>query len=151
VLDFVGASTKHSLRQVTAADALGGEALDPKVRAHARRNMEAGEDPGWDVSEHLEAAQEELELLAEEEERRRRIVAQVSYRTEDAEGLTAGHALSNGTQAVPREMATPAQVRYIAWAGKRQGWTAEKAARLTKGQASGVIGRLKRESAGAAA
>lgn len=139
VLDFVGNAGRH--RIVTAQDVLGGRWGEP-VREYARKTAES-EGRAADVAEAFERAEAELALLAEERERQRReaIRAKASYHTATVSPFGPGVAPATTSADVQRsDGPTPGQVWFLT---RQVGWTREAALRLTKRQASAVIGKFK--------
>jgi superfamily II DNA or RNA helicase len=145
VLDFVGNSGAH--RIVNATDLLGGKHGEP-VRAYARKTAEE-EGEAAPVGESLERAADELALLKEieDERRRRRIRAEVSYEAREVSPFAGGGGGARFSQGggFPREPATDRQVNYLVY---RAGWQRDAAARLSKPQASAIIGKHREGAAG---
>lgn len=144
VLDFVGVSAQHDIRQVTCADVLGDRVASP-VREYAKKNMRECPLADSDVGRELDRAAAELELLAEEDARRRRITAEAAYRLEDSGGVGAGggagvrgrHAPDTGFRP-PKEPPTEGMLKRLVYG---LGWTWEAARALSKGQAGMMIGK----------
>lgn len=137
-LDFVGNSGQHKI--ITAADLLGGKYGMP-IREYARKTMEIENKP-VPVSEALERARDELALLEEIRERKRReaIRAGAEYSAQDVNPFAGGSSGSRQTDSQPKEPPTEKQISYLV---RVLGWTVDKAMRVSKKQASAIIGKSK--------
>lgn len=151
VWDFVGNSTRHKL--ITAVDILGGRYGMP-IRQRAKQIAEQEEDSsGKPVDDLLEQAEvdEALEAEQSEWERRRWIKAdRVEARLQQVSPFSGGTSYASGgaaTLAPPAsaEMASDKQAGYIAYLSHGR-ITKAQALKMTKKQASGVIGKLRGES-----
>lgn len=145
VLDFVGNSGRHKI--VSAADMLGGKYAEP-VRQYARQiatDREADAVP-QDVAADLEQASDELAVLEMWKEMRRRemVRARAEYQARQVSPFAGGGpAYTQAVDDAPRgDPPTDKQVWYLV---KRLGWASDAARRLTKRQASAVIGKAKGE------
>src|SRR5947209_1583900 len=139
VLDFAGNAGRHKI--VSAVDVLGGK-FGTDTRHYARQLSEEDKE-AKPVEELLNQAEKELGFILEERERRKKIKADVSYRMNTVNPFDPRQATaSQGGQYRPaEEPATEAQI----WKLGTFGVSRERASRCTKKQASGWIGRLKRE------
>ncbi len=140
VLDYVGNSEKHNNKLVTSADALGGQYALP-VRQYAARvaNEEGSAIP---TEEALERADAELALLAEEEERRRAIKAKAQFTLRDPGGSHWSYDPGDGAE--------PDTNKQI-WKLRSLGFSTDRAAAMSKKQASRVIAKiLEKQAVGAA-
>lgn len=139
VLDFVGNSGRHKI--VTAQDVLGGKYGQP-VRDYGAALAEDDEDArGRPVDEVLDRAAAEVAFLAEcrEMARRRMVTARAEYDAERVSAFQGGQRQGVPPPAVvPGEPATDKQIGYLSY---RCGWKREDARRLTKRQASAIIGK----------
>jgi superfamily II DNA or RNA helicase len=147
VIDFAGNAGKH--RIVQAADVLGGRHAPP-VRDYARQTMEREGSP-VDLEAAFARAQAELELLEEEAQRRAKITARASFRTHDVDPFVKqyGGARKRNARPVP-EPCSDRMAWFIVYEAQRRGvngWTFEKAKRLSPRQARRVIGRMQRQGA----
>jgi hypothetical protein len=140
VLDFVGNSGRHKI--VTAVDVLGGK-YTSQAREYAQR-LNGLDDRPATVPDALARAEAELAFLREMHEMRRlrALKAQVEYAAQDVDPFQGGLRGKACYANVPRhgEPATEKQVWYLV---RRAGWNRADAAKLTKRQASAVIGRHK--------
>lgn len=144
VIDFAGNAGRHKIIQ--AADVLGGRHPEA-VREYAKKTM-ADEGRAVDIEDALERSKMELELWEEEEDRRKHVKAQASYQTYEVDPFIRQYARGQPAAGDDREMCTEKQAKYICYLSGRGGpWTFEKAMGLTKRSASGVISRLRKESA----
>jgi superfamily II DNA or RNA helicase len=144
IADFVGNSGRHKI--VTSADVLGGRWGEP-VRQYAKNTIE---DEGQPVRIEEALARAECELALENEQRERErerrsciMAARANYSTQDINPFMGGAPFKAAVGPGP-EMATEKQVRYILHLSRETntGWTREKASKLTKQQACGVITQL---------
>lgn len=145
VLDFAGNSGRHKI--VTALDVLGGK-WGSTVQQYAKQTLgdEGGQPPT--IDEVMERAQAELLLEQQEQQRRQRVKAsKVVYGAQDVSPFAGGQAQPKPADA-PREPCSDKQARYLVYLSDRFGgnWTFETAKRLTPKQASGVIGRYRKEA-----
>ncbi len=141
-LDFVGNNGRH--RIITAADLLGGKYGEP-VRAYARQTLEQEGRPAG-VQESLARASDELALL--EEIARRKRFAEVKARAEFV-----SHEVSPFGAGGPRvetaerpAVANPATEKQGWYLVRRLGWSWDQVARITKRQASAIIGKAQQEA-----
>lgn len=138
VLDFAGNSGQHKI--VTAVDLLGGKYGEP-VRAYARQTLEEEGDSAA-VGESLDRATDELVLLEEvkEDRRRARVKAAADYEAREVSPFAGavGYSRRTGMAFAPAETATPKQVNYLVY---RANWGRDQAMRLSKRQASAIIGK----------
>lgn len=140
VLDFVGNCGRHKI--ITAADLLGGKYGEP-VRAYARQTAEQEGRPA-DVQQSLERAADELALLEEIRERKRRaaVRARAEYVLGEVSPFAGGPRVETET-ARRGDPPTEKQGKYLVY---RMGWTWDQVARITKRQASAIIGKHRGES-----
>ncbi len=136
VLDFVGNSGRHKI--ITAADLLGGKFGEP-VRAYARQTAEEEGRPML-VGDQLQRAADELALLEEIRERKRReaVKAQASYQARDVSPFAGGPKVEADA---PRRQGEPATEKQGWYLVHRLGWTWEQVGRISKRQASAIIGK----------
>lgn len=149
VLDFVGNSGRHKI--VTAQDVLGGKYGEP-ARAYARQLSEEDEEAkAKPVQEVLEWAAGDLAFIEEcrEMARRREIKARAEYEAARVSPFQGGGPAAKAERPAPMPgtEATAPQVNYLVY---RAGWRRDAASRLTKTQASAIIGRHKDAEGGAA-
>lgn len=169
VLDFVGASGRHSL--VSAVDVLGGNYTEDVIEAAKRRLRESGETRDIDdllaeealakaerLAKAQKLAQEQKErdaaakIRADEERQRRQaewntrkgIRGHATYRTETVsafERVTIPEQVGIG---VHRGGASDGQVKYLMKLGIKE----QAACAMTKGQAGAVIDKLSNQHGG---
>lgn len=101
-----------------------------------------------DIEEALDRAKEEMDLQAEEDSRRKRLTAAVAYDVHEVSPFVKQH-LPRG-QRPQRPVVEPCskgQAGYICHLSRQLGkaWAFEDAKKLSKKQASGVIGKMRRE------
>lgn len=141
VIDYAGNAGRHKIVQAT--DVLGGKHSEA-VRNYAKETA-AREGIADDVKESLLRAELEMSLFDEETKRRKLIVAKAAYRVHEVDPFTKQYQ----PKAVPTnrvvELASDGQVRFIMSLSRRlgEGWTESKVRRLSKRQASGIIGTLR--------
>lgn len=138
VLDFVGNSGRHKL--VTALDVLGGKFGEP-VREYARKTQEE-EGEAAQTDEALERASDELDLLRVDAMRRKRVKAKAAdFSTVEVSPFARGSA-SVATAATRQDgdAILPWQFDYLV---NTAGWSPEKARRVPRGMAFGIIKKHK--------
>jgi superfamily II DNA or RNA helicase len=145
VLDFVGNSGNHKI--VTATDLLGGKYAAP-VRQYARQTLEEERQP-ISVEEALARAQDELLLLAEIDERRRNIKAVAEYHTRHVSPFAPGRGPVVREEETPPPLDPPTD-KQVWFLVRRLKWRESDARRLSKRQASAIIGKAKDAEAQAA-
>ena len=141
VVDFVGNSGRHKI--ISAADLLGGKYGEP-VRQYAAQTAEA-EGHAMLIDDQLARAADELALLREIEERKRRaaVKAQAEYAMRESSPFGYSAPQTQATTA-PIDPPTEKQGKYLVY---RLGWTWEQVGRISRRQASAIIGKSK-ETAG---
>jgi len=144
VIDFVGQAGRHKL--VTTADILAGEAPEPIVEAAKeliKKEAEAGRamDP-TEAIDQVKNQKERERLEREEAERRRRerlkVKAQYVVQSVDPFDMTDTIPNRVHTPRLASEPCSEAQARVL----RNNGWRDEAIAKLTKVQASGIIGGI---------
>jgi superfamily II DNA or RNA helicase len=137
VLDFVGNSGRHKI--VTALDVLGGKHT-VQAREYAARLAQQDDRPAT-VPDALERAEADLAFLREMHEMRRlrEVKARVAYSATHVDPFQGGlRGTAYHADRPQAEAATEKQVWYLV---RRAGWKHADAAKLSKKQASAVIGR----------
>lgn len=142
-LDFVGNSGRH--RIVTAADLLGGKYGEP-VRAYARKTAEQ-EGAAVGVEESLERARDELALVEEIAQRKKleAVKARAEYAIAEVSPFSGG-ARTHANEVVQFDPPSPGQRWFLT---RRLGWTSQQVDRISKRQASAIIGKAKEKEAAA--
>lgn len=140
VLDFVGNSGKHKI--VQASDVLGGK-YGEEVRQYARKTAEE-EGGAAGIEERLDRADAEVSLISEEQERRRKIQARAQFTTNEVSPFDGKKASSStpGILSGPWEGPERITAKQYGMLVGRFKWEPQAAARLTKKQASAIIGKL---------
>ena len=141
VLDFAGNAGRHQI--VTAQDVLGGKYGQP-VREYARQTVSQENRPA-SVEQSLARAADELALLDEirERERKRAIIAKAQFRATSVSpfgGMVPPGMAPQASARQPGDEPTDKQVWFLVRAA---GWNEQAARRLTKRQASAIIGKIK--------
>lgn len=140
-LDFVGNSGRH--RIITAADLLGGKYGEP-VREYARKTAEQ-EGRAVAVDESLARANDELALLEEISQRKRleAVKARAEYVIAEVSPFgSGGPRVETADRPVAGDPPTDKQRWYLI---RRMGWKPEHVARISKRQASAIIGKHREE------
>lgn len=143
VLDFKG-KTAGAVKLASCEDALGGD-YDDEIKQRAKRYR----DNGRSITENLELAAAEMELIAEMASDRTWFKPEVIYESKEVDLYGASRNITKRHETSPSGApATDKQRRYLWVLHKKAGipWNEERALSWTKAQAGAIIHNLQSRS-----